>query len=183
MQRVAAVDPATAAGFGKELLDTVHKSLGITPNMMRTMAQSPVVLNGYLQLNAALAARNLNGRLRESLTLAVAESNGCEYCLSAHSLLGRKAGLSEAEVTQSRRGLVGDARMDAALNFARAIVAQHGAVSDADIESVRNAGFSDGEIAEIVANVALNIFTNYFNLVALTEIDFPKVALSAASAK
>lgn len=181
MQRVEAVDPATATGYGKQLLDTVQRSLGITPNLMRTMAQSPVVLNGYLQLNAALAAGILNGRLRESLAIAVAEGNGCEYCLSAHSLLGRKAGLSEAEVTQSRHGLVGDARTDAALSFARAIVAHRGAVSDADIERVRNAGFRDGEIAEVVANVVLNIFTNYFNLVALTEIDFPKVALSARS--
>jgi AhpD family alkylhydroperoxidase len=120
--------------------------------------------------------------MRERLALAVGEANGCNYCLSAHSLLGKGAGLSDAEIAAARDGSSADLRIGEGLRFARAVVDERGAVADADLARVRAAGYSDGEIGEIVANVALNIFTNYFNQVAATAIDFPIVKAKVGQA-
>jgi uncharacterized peroxidase-related enzyme len=118
--------------------------------------------------------------VREQLALDVGEVNHCEYCVSAHSALGKRAGLSDQEVLDSRRGASADPKADALLRFARKVVAQQGLVEDADIAAVRAAGYGDAEIAEVVAHVGLNIFTNYFNNVAGTTLDFPRApALSA----
>lgn len=175
MSRLQALDPEHATGKTRTLLDAVGKKLGLVPNLMRTMASSPAVLEGYLGLSGALGTGRLTARLREQIALAVAEANACEYCLAAHSLLGRNAGLDAAEIVAARRGEASDARTHAAIRFALAVVASRGGVSDADLERVRGAGFGDGEIAEIVAHVALNVLTNYLNRVAETEVDFPKV--------
>ena len=150
----------------------VNAKLGFTPNMMRTMALSPAALEGYLALSAALARGLLPATLREQIAIAVAEANGCGYCLAAHSTVGKMVGLTNADVLASRRGTVTDLKAAAALEFARVAVAARGDVTDADLKRVREAGYGDAEVAEIVANVALNVFTNYFNLVAGTEIDF-----------
>ncbi len=173
--RLPAVDPATATGKAKELLNAVHQSLGITPNMMRTMANSPAVLDGYLSLSAALAKGSLRPGLREQIALAVAEANACDYCLSAHSTLGRMAGLGPDQISASRQAASTDPKAAAALRFATEVVAVRGAVTNTQFEAVRSAGFNDGEIAEILVHVALNVFTNYFNKAALTVIDFPNV--------
>ena len=175
MTRLTPIDPAAATGKAKALLDGVKAKLGMTPNMMATMAQSTAVLDAYLGFVAALAGGKLDGRMRERLALAVGEANGCNYCLSAHSLLGKGAGLSDAEIAAARDGSSADLRIAEGLRFARAVVDERGAVADADLARVRAAGYSDGEIGEIVANVALNVFTNYFNQVAATAIDFPVV--------
>ena len=175
MSRLQALDPAAATGKAHALLDGVRKKLGVVPNMMRTMAASPAVLEGYLGLSGALGSGMLPGKLREQIALAVAEANGCGYCLAAHSLLGSKAGLAEAEVVAARRGEALDTRAHAAIHFALAVVAARGGVTDAELERVRGAGFGDAEIAEIVAHVALNVLTNYLNRAAATEIDFPPV--------
>jgi AhpD family alkylhydroperoxidase len=119
--------------------------------------------------------------LRQEIALAVSEANQCNYCLSAHTFLGSKVGLTESELLDARHGTASDEKTNAALTFARKIVQDRGHVSDEDVEEVRRAGYTDGEIAEIVANVALTTFTNYFNTVAGTEIDFP-VAHSLATA-
>lgn len=183
MSRLQAVDPAAATGKAQALLDAVGKKLGVVPNMMRTMAASPAVLEGYLGLSGALGAGRLPAKLREQIALAVAEANGCNYCLAAHSLLGKNAGLAESDVVAARRGDASDARAHAAIRFALAVVASRGGVEDAELERVRGAGFGDGELAEIVAHVALNVLTNYLNRVADTEIDFPKApALSHEAA-
>lgn len=173
--RLPAVDPATTTGKAKDLLAGVKASLGLTPNMMRTMANSPAVLEGYLHFGAALGKGALRAGLREQIALAVAQANECDYCLSAHSALGRGAGLSVDDITTSRDARATDPKTEAALRFAVDVVAARGAVSDAAFASVRAAGFTDGEIAEILAHVALNVFTNYFNKAALTVVDFPVV--------
>lgn len=180
MERITPVDPNTAEGRTKELLDAVKTKMGIVPNMTRAMAASPVVLEAYLGFSGALAHGTLRARVREQLALDIGEANHCDYCVSAHTAGAGRVGLSEQDVLDSRRGVSADAKTDALLHFARAIVSKRGLVDDADVAAVREAGFGDAEIAEAVAHVALNTLTNYFNNVAGTAIDFPKApALSA----
>ena len=171
----------TAEAKVKGLLDAVQKALGITPNLFRVAAQSPAALEGLLGLNGALGHGLLRPRLRESIALAVAQANGCDYCLSAHTALGRGAGLNDSDLALARKATASDARSAAAPVFARALVDARGKVNDADVAAVKLAGFSDGEIVEIVAHVALNILTNYLNIAAATEIDFPVVRASEAA--
>jgi uncharacterized peroxidase-related enzyme len=175
MSRINPVDRNTTNHGVRRNFDTIQKRLGMVPNMMRTMAQSPLVLEGYLGLSGALSRGSLSAQQQEQIALAVAEVNACDYCLSAHSALGRGAGLSDEQLEASRAGRTSDQKTNAALQFARAVVDRRGAVSDNDLARVREAGFSDPEIVEIIAQVALNVFTNYFNRAAETEIDFPKV--------
>jgi len=148
---------------------------------MRTMAQSPAVLEGYLGFGAALRRGRLPVGLQEQIALAVAETNSCDYCLSAHTALGRGAGLSNDELAASREARATDRKAAAALQFARVVVDRRGDVRDLDLAAVRAAGYSDGEIAEIIAHVALNVFTNYFNIANNVEVDFPKVGLRTAA--
>jgi uncharacterized peroxidase-related enzyme len=159
----------------RELLAAVEKNMGMVPNMIATMAQSPAVVQAYLRFNQALAGGSLPVALRQRISLAISEADQCDYCLSAHTFLGAKAGLSESDILDARHGTASDEKTNTALVFARRIVDDRGHLSDEDVEEVRRAGYTDGEIAEIVANVALTVFTNYFNQVAGTEIDFPAV--------
>ncbi len=177
--RLSALNPTDATGQAKALLDGVQSKFGMTPNLMRTLANSPSALKGYLDFNQALAGGVLDPKLREQISIATAEANHCEYCLSAHIGMGKKAGLNDAELSAARQSASPDTKANAALRFAHEITLKRGEVTDADVEAVKQAGFNEAEIVEIVANVALNIFTNYFNHVARTEVDFPKVALSA----
>lgn len=180
MARFTLIDPNHSTGKAKLLLDGVKAKLGMTPNMARAMANSPAVLEGYLALSGALAGGALPGKLREQIALAVAEANACEYCLSAHTALGKMVGLSEHELAASRSSRSGDPKTEAALRFAHELVVRRGGLNQADVDAVRAAGYSDGEVAEIIANVAVNIFTNYFNKVAATDVDFPLVKARAA---
>ena len=175
MTRLKAVDPSAATGKAKELLGAVNAALGVTPNMMRTMANSPAVLEGYLSFSGALAKGKLDVKLRELIAITVAQTNICEYCLSAHTFLGKHAGLSDLEMSIAGRAASDNSKVEAALSFAQQLVIRRGELTDADVLRIRKAGYDDGEISEIVANVALNIFTNYFNHVTQTEVDFPKV--------
>lgn len=178
MQRLAALDPHSATGQTKELFNAVQAKLGMVPNMMRTMGNSVAVLNGYLSFSAALSDSAIGAALGEQIALTVAEANRCGYCASAHTFIGTKlAGLDEATVLTSRKGMSSDAKTRAALSFAKVLVEKKGQVSDEAVASLRAAGYSEGEVAEIVAHVALNIFTNYFNNTARTAIDFPVVEL------
>jgi len=174
MSRLQPVDPAAATGTAKELLDRIQAAFGVTPNMAQAMAANPAVLDGWLHLSTTLG-RTLNPKLNERIAIAIAEANGCGYCLSAHTAVGRMVGLDADELDASRRGGSADAKVSAALRFAREVNAQRGHVSDEDIARVRAAGYDDRDIAAIVGHVALNVLTNYFNLVAQTEIDFPEV--------
>ena len=174
-QRVPAVDPEGAAGKTRELLDAVQTELGMVPNLIRTMATSPIVLEAYLGLDATLTLGTLPASLRERIALTVAEMNKSAYCLAAHAALGKTVGLSDQEIQDSRAGTSPVRRVEAALVFARRLIAKHGAVSDDDVDRLHDVGYRNDEIAEIVAIVALNIWTNYFNNLAGTEIDYPAV--------
>ncbi len=174
MSRIETVNPAQATGKAKELLDGVKSKLGMTPNLMRVMANSPAVLDAYLKFSGTLGSGDLPAKTREQIALTVGQANSCDYCLSAHSAIGKMVGLSADQILDSRRGSSSEPTTNAVLRFARQLVDKRGLVSDADLEAVRSAGLNDGAIAEIVANVALNIFTNYFNHVAETEIDFSR---------
>jgi uncharacterized peroxidase-related enzyme len=177
MSRLSVIQTEKASGKAKELLEAVQAKLSITPNMTRVMANSPAVLEGYLSFSGALAGGSLNGKLREQIALEVGEQNTCQYCVSAHSVIGKMTGLSDSEIEAARDAQSSSPKSAAALAFARQVVAKQGRASQADVDAVRSAGFSDGEIAEIIAHVALNIFTNYFNNTADVEVDFPKVTL------
>jgi uncharacterized peroxidase-related enzyme len=148
--------------------------------MVATMAQSPAVATAYVGFSHALSQGSLSARSRERLALVVAEENSCDYCLAAHTFLAGKAGLGEQEILDNRRGASDEPKVAAALAFARKLVRNRGQVGDADVAALREHGFTEGEVAEIIANVALNVFTNYFNIAAGVEIDFPKApALTA----
>ena len=175
IQTFASVDAAPAAA--QPLLQAVQKQLGSVPNLFRVVANSPSALEGYLALSGALGKGRLDARTRERIALAVAEVNGCGYCLAAHSYLGSKlARLDEDEILANRKGRSGEPRADAAVRFAVVVARQRGHVGADAIGSLRAAGYDDGEIVEIVVHVALNTLTNYVNEVAGTAIDFPAVA-------
>lgn len=183
MSRLPLIDPANATGPAKPLLDAVGKKLGLVPNMTRAMANSPAVLKAYLEFSGALAAASLSAKTRELVALTVGEVNGCDYCLAAHTAIGGMLGLPGEALLAARNATSDDAHTAAVLRLARALVLQRGLLSDADLRDVRAAGVTDGQIAEVVATVALNVFTNWFNHVAETPIDFPKApALSAEPA-
>ena len=165
----------------QDLLDAVEKQLGVVPNLFRLVGSSTAALEGYLGLNSALG-RTLDAKTRERIALAVAQANGCDYCLSAHTYLGLNlAKIDDAEIALNRAGHSGDAKADAALVFARKVLDTRGRVSDADLAAVRLAGFSEPQVIEIVASVALNVLTNYVNNVAQTDIDFPVVLAAQAA--
>jgi uncharacterized peroxidase-related enzyme len=175
MARINQIPPEAATGRAKDLLDAVKGKLGLVPNMTRAMSNAPAVLDGYLQLSGALAKGTLPAKAREQIALAVAQANGCDYCLAAHSAVGRMVGLTAEEIRDSRLGTAVNPKADSLIRFALKVVDARGAVSDGDLDEVRGAGFDDGAIAEVVANVALHAFTNYFNRTARTDIDFPEV--------
>jgi AhpD family alkylhydroperoxidase len=172
-QRIPPVDLATASGSNKKNFDILKSALGFIPNMALAMAQSQAVLDGYMGLSVALIKGRLGKRLGEELALTLAGTNHCEYCASAHSATAKIAGLDQAGVVAALQGKSEDAREAAALRFATAVVEKRGRIDDADFKAVIDAGFTLGEVAEIVAHVVVNIFTNYFNNVARTEIDSP----------
>jgi uncharacterized peroxidase-related enzyme len=177
MSRLPAIQTETASAKAKQLLESVQAKLKITPNMTRVMANSPAVLEAYLGFSGSLAGSALPAKLREEIALAVGEANACQYCVSAHSAIGKLTGLADLEIDAARDGRSTNTKEAAALKFAQRVVSTRGAVSDADLAEVRKAGFGDAEIAEIIAHVALNVFTNYFNIAAQVEVDFPKVEL------
>ena len=182
MSRINQLNPETATGRTKELLGAVKGKLGLVPNMTRAMANAPAVLDGYLQLSGALGKGTLPAKAREQIALAVAQANECDYCLAAHSAIGRMVGLTADQIRDSRLGTAVDSKTDALIRFARAVVDARGRVTDADLDDVRAAGFGDDVIAEVVAHVALGVFTNYFNTVADTTLDFPQAPALTPSA-
>lgn len=176
MIRLKALNPDEASGRTKELFNGIQSKLGMVPNMMRTMGNSSAVLEGYLNLSEALGRGTLGAKTGELIALTVAESNTCDYCLSAHSFIGEKlVGIDSTSLSSAREGRSNNAKINAALKFSQALVSKRGAVSDVDVSLVKESGYTDGEVGEIVAHVALNILTNYLNKTANTEIDFPVV--------
>ena len=175
MNRITQLNPAEATGKTKQLFDAVQAKLGVVPNLFRVLGNAPAALEGYLNFSGALAGGSLNAKVREQIALAVAESNLCGYCLSAHTLLGGKAGLTKKDIADAIHATAAAGKTDAILKLARSIVVHRGEVSDSDLDQARVSGLTDGEIVETVANVVLNILTNYVNHVARTLVDFPEV--------
>jgi len=175
MARLVSVSPGT--GQSKRPVSQPADQPQIPPdcNFIHLLANSPAVTESYLACQGALAQGQLTVRQRELLALAVAEINGSNYCLSAHSALAKKAGLSEDDIRFARKATAADPQDDTMLRFAQAVTLQRGDVSDADFHTLKRARFTDGQITEIIANIALNVFTNYFNVVARTDVDFPPV--------
>ena len=181
MQRIKSIDPANAPANVKGTLDAVKAKLGVVPNLLTTMAVAPSVLDAYVAFSGAAGKGHLSAKVREQIALATANTNGCDYCASAHQALGKMAGLSAEDIASALEGRATDAKVAAALSFARSVLAERGHVSDATLQAVRAAGWSDAEVLEIVANVVLNILTNYVNNVADTEVDFPRVSTQRAA--
>jgi uncharacterized peroxidase-related enzyme len=175
------INDAPAASL--PLLEAVKKQLGTVPNLFRLVSLSPAALQGYLGLSGALGKGALPAATRERIALAVAEINGCDYCLSAHTYLGRNlAKLDDAEIAANRNGASNDPKADAAVRFAAKVVRERGHVSEDDVRAVKLAGYDDAQMIEIVLHVALNTWTNYVNEVAKTDIDFPVVSARKAAA-
>jgi uncharacterized peroxidase-related enzyme len=176
----ASTDAAPAES--RPMLEAVKKQLGVVPNLFRLVSTSPAALEGYLGLSGALGKGSLPAPTRERIALAIAQVNGCDYCLSAHSYLGKHlAKLDESEMAANRNGHSNDPKADAAVVFAVRVATQRGRVSNDDLRAVRFAGYEDAQIIEIVQHVALNVWTNYLNNVAETEIDFPVVNAAVAA--
>jgi uncharacterized peroxidase-related enzyme len=171
--------PATisdAPAASQPYLEAVNKKLGVVPNLFRMMSNSPAALEGYLGFSGALAKGALPAQTGERIALAIAEINGCDYCMSAHSYLGKNlAKLDDDEMSANRKGSSNDPHAAAAVKFAAKIARERGRVSDEDLRAVREAGYTEAQIVEIVAHVALSVLTNYTNVVTGTEIDFPVV--------
>lgn len=181
MSRIPAIDPAQASGEAKTMLDGVQKKLGMVPNLMRTLAQSPAALGGYLTLSGALEKAALDAATRERIALAVAQVNLCGYCLSAHSAIAKRVGLDPDEIAAARRGRSSDLKAAAALRYALRLLETRGGVTEADLADARRAGLDDAELVEIPAIVALNVLTNFTNRSAAVAIDFPKVEVALAA--
>lgn len=181
MPRIHPIQIESAPKATQTLLAGVQKKLGMVPNLIATLAQSSSASQAYLGFSQPLAAGVISPQIREQIALAVSEANQCGYCLAAHSAIGSSVGLSDEQLRDARGGSSLDRKTEVALTFARRIVDTQGLVSDEDLAGMREAGYDDGAIVEVVAHVALTIFTNYFNHVAETDVDFPEVAnLTAA---
>lgn len=183
MNRIPQLDPSAATGKTRQLLDAVQQKLGVVPNLMKVLANAPAALEGYLQFSGALAGGVLPARLREQIAIAVAQTNGCDYCLSAHTFIGGKLGLAAADLERARRAEGLTDRESAVLALAVAIVEARGRIGDDTLATARGAGLTDAEIVEITAQVGLNLLTNYVNHVANTVVDFPEVRSAAHDAK
>jgi uncharacterized peroxidase-related enzyme len=175
MPRIAAPKPEEVPADSKPTLDTFTKNIGFTPNMLATFALSPVAFNSWATLRGSLS-KALDVKTRESISLAVSEVNGCNYCLAVHSFGAEHAKMSAGEIILARKGHASDPKRDAAIQFARKVIETRGKVSDGDLKAVRYAGHTDANIIEIVALVAMYSLTNFFNNVFDPEKDFPPVA-------
>lgn len=181
MSRVPLIDANITTPDRKAQLEQIHGAFGATPNMFRAVANSPAALKSMWGAFGALGEGVIPAKLGEQIAVAVADRNGCEYCLAAHTALGRKAGASAEEMSAAQGGNAADPKTAAALRFALKLVEARGQVGDADVQAVRAAGFGDQEIVEILAHVALNLFTNYVNVAFAVPVDFPAVKLRRAA--
>ncbi len=181
MSRISLIDPSNTTSDRRALLDQIQSAFGVAPNMFRAVANSPAALRSMWGSFGALGAGIIPAELGEKIAVAVADRNACEYCLAAHTALGRKAGASAEEMTAAQAGQSTDARTAAALRFALRLVEARGQVTDAEVDAVREAGFGDQEIVEVIAHVALNLFTNYVNVALAVPVDFPAVKLRKAA--
>lgn len=181
MSRIAVITPESANAEQRELLNAIHSKLGVVPNFLKVFANSPAALRAFLGLHSIAGEGSLDAATRERIALALAQQNSCEYCLSAHTALGRQAGLEADEIQANRAGTSQDAKAAVAIKFARSLVEHQGEVTSAEILEVRGAGFTDADIVEIITHVGMNLMTNILGKASRVEIDFPKVALTHAA--
>ena len=172
MNKINPIQVADVSEASQAVLEIVNKKLGRIPNMYKVMANSPAVLDAYVKLNGALSAGAIGSKMAEMIALATAEHNGCSYCLSAHTFLGNKVGLTEQQIHDSKNFHADTEKLNAGLQFAKKILISPNDISSNDISPLKNHGFTDGEVLEIIANVIRNIFTNYVNIVSNTEVDW-----------
>lgn len=180
MSRIEPLTVENAPAASSEILGAIKGKIGMVPNIYAAMAHSPAALGAKLAFDEAFSKSELSPAVKEQLALAIAGANNCDYCASAHTAIGKGAGLSEDEITNNIAGNASDPRVQAILNLAKSIVNNRGNISDDELSDARNAGVTEGELVEIVAVVAINIYTNYFNHIAATSIDFPVVRTGAA---
>jgi uncharacterized peroxidase-related enzyme len=179
--RIQPIDPTAATGVTATHLDTCRKMFGGTPNLFTTAAHSPAALGALLALFANVGKSSLGAKTGELIAVAIAQSNGCRYCLAAHTAIGTSLGVSAVALSEARQARAADARTAALLDLAVAINQSRGRIADQSLAAARAAGISDAEIIEVVAHIALNVFTNYMNNVAGTTVDFPEVPFAAAA--
>lgn len=181
MQRLHSVNPQEAQGRTKELLDTVQQAFGMIPNTAKVMANSPAVLDSFLAFSTAMGKVQIGSKLHNQVKLTTSETNSCDYCTSILSAVAPSAGLSAADILAGRTRNSEDRRTKAALAFANNVLESRGKVSDQQLTAVRDAGYGDGEIVEIVTSVVLGCFTNFLNNVADTDLDIPQAEPVEAS--
>jgi uncharacterized peroxidase-related enzyme len=182
MQRIPSIQSSAATGKTKDLLDGVKAKIGMVPNLYKLLAQSPAGLEGVLQLSGALAGGSLDAATRERIALAVANVNGCDYCNAAHTAVAKSLKLPAEEIEANRQGRSFDPRADVVVAFARKVTVTRANVGEDDVQTLRQAGYSDAQMVEIVLIVAANVVTNYVNEAFKTEIDFPRAAPATRAA-
>lgn len=182
MTRITLIDPSNATGTTGEQLAQIKSAFGLVPNMFKAVANSPAALSSMWGSFGALGGGRLGAKLGEQIAVAIADRNNCSYCLAAHTGLGRKAGATVEEMAEAQAGRSTDARTAAALQFAIAVVDKRAGIQASDVDALRTAGFDDEEIVEIIAHIALNLFTNYLNVALDVPVDFPGVKLTRAAA-
>jgi len=175
MSTLPLIQPADATGDAAAVLAETKKTIGVVPNMAKAMANSPAVLKGYLGLSGALAGGVLPAAVRERLALATAEYNRCTYCLSAHTLLAKVAKINRDEIERARHAASDDPHVAALLTLSDAIARNRGTIDETDLKVARAAGVTDAEVAEVIGNLALNVLTNYFNIIADPDNEYPVV--------
>jgi len=181
MPRIAALTESNIPDAAAPLLKGVKQKLGRVPNIYTTVAHAPAVLKGMLSAGGALGETSLSGALREQIALAVGGANRCDYCAAAHTAIGKMNGLTDEQTQAALAGTADDAKAQAAIDFARAILDREGFVTDEQIAAVKDAGYNEQQVIEILAVTAYNIFTNYINHLAETDIDFPAVSIPEAA--
>lgn len=180
MARLTQISDEAASPAAVEIFGAVKAKLGKVPNIYRAAANQPAALSALLSVGAELGKGSFDPKTREAIALAVAGANECDYCASAHTAISKNLKVDDGEINARLHGKSADPRLQAILTFALAVTDKRGLVSDADLAAAREAGLSDADIIETVANVVANIFTNYINHVAQTDIDFPVVNARAA---
>ena len=181
MARINLVTAESANPEQKALFEAIHAQLGVVPNFLKAFANSPAALKAFLGLHGIAGDGSLDPQTRERIALALAQQNSCEYCLSAHTAISRKAGLDSAEIEANRSGGSRDEKAAVAVRFARSLVAHMGEVTTAELVEMRNAGYSESDIVEVITHVGMNILTNMLGKAGRIDIDFPKVELQLAA--
>lgn len=177
MSRVPLINPNDTTPDRQAVLSQIHAAFGATPNMFKAVANSPAALKSMWGAFGSLGGGVIPAQVGEQIAVAIANRNACEYCLAAHTALGRKAGASAAQMSAAQDGNSEDPKTAAALRFALRVVEGRGQIADSDVQELRSAGYGDEEIVEILAHVALNLFTNYVNVAFAVPVDFPGVKL------